>query len=519
MKNLNPAKFKAWLDANRDKKGTEEYRIVEEAYRRLVSQQPEVPQQPTIPDPQQFLDWMNANQDKKGTKEYQTVEQAYIQAYKAKEAAQPEGYDFSFVEMAKNVPRSAIAFGSDIASAVTHPKETAKALGNLLLGIGQKLVPGEQPEEVYADAAWRFIADRYGSIDAFKKTLEQDPVGTLADLSAVASLGGAALRRLPSVAGKAGAALTKAGVAMDPTVMAANVLKSPFMAAKKAHIPRRMYEGAAKFTKSAMKEARKGREPLVATKHRIAEMAMDEGVLPTYKGIYKLQDALTELDVQIGDLISKYEGRLVPTSVVFKKLGKYANDLRYSAMAPEELQAFHRVVKNVKEYLKNRYGKYIPVEDLQKFKTSTYKRIDWTAIRGEETAKNAALKAMASGAQEGVSKTIPEIDALNKEYGKLRMLQDALNPSAERIANRSVWGARTLSGGVIGGATGGTPGSAALGAMAAGALSPEMMARAAIAMHKLGNVWLPDSTLSILLRQAAYQTGNLNQLGMLQPGQ
>src|SRR5436190_4642689 len=47
----------------------------------------------------------------------------------------------------------------------------------------EKLIPGEQEHEPYANAVGQFFADRYGSMEAFKKTLAEDPVGFAADLA------------------------------------------------------------------------------------------------------------------------------------------------------------------------------------------------------------------------------------------------------------------------------------------------------------------------------------------------
>ena len=53
---------------------------------------------------------------------------------------------------AANFPKSAMQFGADLVSPVTEPVETAKGLMNLGLGIIQKAIPGEQPNEATADA-------------------------------------------------------------------------------------------------------------------------------------------------------------------------------------------------------------------------------------------------------------------------------------------------------------------------------------------------------------------------------
>ena len=511
---MNPEQFKAWLDANPDKQGTEEYAIVQKAYEealRMTQPQEELPQV----DPGQLKAWLDANQDKKGTEEYATVERAYAEAMKT--AAPAQGGEFSFIEMFKNVPASAEQFGKDIAAAFSNPRETAKNLGNLILGIGQKLVPGEQPEEIYADAAWKMLTDRYGSKRAFLNTLQHDPVGTLADISTVLTLGGSAVAKLPGMASKVGRTVATAGKLADPLAVATNAVRAPFVAAKKAGTPRRLYLGAAKFTNSAANKVRRGKETILEAKHRMAQAAMDEGITPNLKGLVKVRDAIVGLDEKIGQLVEKHKGELIPISAVFKEYRRYRDKLTHSALAPQELRAFANVTKDALNYLRETYGDKIPADELQKFKVGNYKRIKWDAEPGMETARNVALKMMANGAKQALVEKIPELGPLNKRYNELMDLRTMMEAPGSRLANRSFFGARTLSGGVIGGSTTGEPMGALLGAGLLSMLRPELMSRTAILMNRAGNWWVPSSDWATLLRQATYQAGNLPALENVYP--
>lgn len=136
--------------------------------------------------------------------------------------AQPQEISWGDVPSAalSNLGSSAGQFASDIAQPFLHPIDTAKALGNLGLGAVQKLIPGEQESEKYADAVGQFIADRYGSEEAFKQTIAKDPVGVLADFSTVLTGGGALAARAPGMAGKVGKIAQTAGKAVDPVNLA-----------------------------------------------------------------------------------------------------------------------------------------------------------------------------------------------------------------------------------------------------------------------------------------------------------
>jgi hypothetical protein len=119
-------------------------------------------------------------------------------------------------QAADNLLPSTQRFGSDIWDAVTDPRQTVRSLKNVAFGAAEKLVPGEQSHEKYADAVGRFFASRYGGMEAFKKTLAEDPVGFAADLATLLSGGELALARAPGVVGTVARAAGSVGRAVDP---------------------------------------------------------------------------------------------------------------------------------------------------------------------------------------------------------------------------------------------------------------------------------------------------------------
>jgi hypothetical protein len=119
-----------------------------------------------------------------------------------------------------NFGSSAKQFGSDIVQPFISPIETAKSLGNLGLGIIQKVIPGEQESEKYADAVGKFFADRYGGEEELKRTMATDPVGFLADASTVLTGGGALAAKLPGTVGRVGKTVGTVGKVIDPVNLA-----------------------------------------------------------------------------------------------------------------------------------------------------------------------------------------------------------------------------------------------------------------------------------------------------------
>mgnify|MGYP001584775243 CR=1 FL=1 len=168
----------------------------------------------------------------------------------------------SIVKAALNVPKSGMNYVRNIASAVIPKKESyyvpggeiARGLGSLAIGGVEKLIPGEQGKEPYADAVGQFYKNRYGGGENVKNTFINDPVGFAADVSTLLSLGGtgasAAGRLLkpatksaammPAVANippgspaklstleKIGSEMSQVGKAIEPTNLAIKAITPP----------------------------------------------------------------------------------------------------------------------------------------------------------------------------------------------------------------------------------------------------------------------------------------------------
>lgn len=130
-------------------------------------------------------------------------------------------------DIRQNLPGSAQRFYGGIVEAVTSPVQTAKSLGQVALGAMRRANPGMariadalyKPEfATQSDAAFSAVLDEYaknyGSADAVRDKIAEDPVGFLADVSMVFG-GGAAAARGAGMA-RAGRALQAAETATNP---------------------------------------------------------------------------------------------------------------------------------------------------------------------------------------------------------------------------------------------------------------------------------------------------------------
>ena len=103
----------------------------------------------------------------------------------------------------ESFPESAKQVGKDIVTPIAHPIETAKSIGNLGVGLVQKLIPGKQDKEQYADALGEYLS-RYTSIEGFKEAFATDPAGIAFDVaSALIPAGTASKLGITKKAGKA----------------------------------------------------------------------------------------------------------------------------------------------------------------------------------------------------------------------------------------------------------------------------------------------------------------------------
>jgi archaellum component FlaC len=152
------------------------------------------------------------------------------------------------LEGAKNLVPSALKFGVDTASTLLHPIDTATNVGRLAEGSLANLseaIPGKatpvqnrytqamQPSEEYkqslekskgvASAVGKQYADRYGSMEGFKRAVAEDPASILGDISTVLT-GGASLA---PKAGKLASALRTAGDVTNPLYAAEKIISTP----------------------------------------------------------------------------------------------------------------------------------------------------------------------------------------------------------------------------------------------------------------------------------------------------
>jgi len=436
---------------------------------------------------------------------------AMVQPEPAPTQTEPTGDDLGWGEALAsafmNIPESTVKFASDMYQAVRHPIKTGRAMGQVFAGGVQKLTPGEQPEEPYFDALVDFMKSRYGSIDDFKKTISEDPVGVVADIATVMIPAGGAVKGAGAAAkaakltgtGRAltaaGGAISKAGAAAEP--IGAAVRGASKLIPKKA--PRNMYLSSAKFGTTIPREDRL----------KMAQLALDESIMPTVKGLDKLRDKIDNLNTEIAAKIDAAvdSGERIPVDKLFKHFDELKEKYSLSGKPMTNLRAIDRVKKEIKK-AQELYGRdELTPKQAQKIKQQIYRDLEshYSSVK-ESPAAAQAQKAVARAAKESIEEIIPEIKELNRTDGALIQLRHSIERSAARIANRDLIGIGTPIKATMGGVAGGYGG--AIGGTVLGILdTPQVKARLSIVLNKLKKKGVLADPKAAMARLGTFQAG------------
>lgn len=444
---------------------------------------------------QAYAEWLQANQDKQGTPEWNTV----ADAYKQLRMEQQQPFEFSAKETIKNIPGSFKREVENIAAAITDPKSTLTGLYNVGAGAIQKLIPGEQGKEKYAEALGQFYVDRYGSKEQFLKTLQQDPVGVMGDASMFLTGGAMALPKVGKTVGKVGAAIEPLNIATNTALAIGSGLLPKTVAPG-------LYKSAAKFGTTIPPKQRE----------RMVETALKEQIKLSQKGLDKATSKIDDLGNRMDTLINNATDAnvKVPASEIFRFIDETKQSLGGPRIeAAKDLAEINKITKDFQKYLTKIKAKELTPRQLQDFKTDAYKRIDFQkAPEKPSVAKEEAYKSMSRAAKESIEQQIPEISGLNLEYGRLKELLPNLERSVARIEGRDILG---IGGGVKaagGRAVGGDVG-AAIGAGQGILDMPKVKSNIALDIYRRQNQplqsFIDNNTRNALIRQILGQQGEM----------
>jgi hypothetical protein len=443
--------------------------------------------------------------------------------------------DFSVSETIQNIPSSAAQLGRDIIEPILSPVETAKSIGALGQGViekGVKNIAAAVPEEVpvigpiaaginldvseneeIANSVGDFINERYGSVDAFKATVQEDPVGALSDIAGLLA-GGSLMLPKAGKLGAIGRAAETVGKAVDPLNISVSAVKAAAKGSKVGRLipqalPEKLLESALKFRPSIKPSQRAN----------MTKTALAQGIMPTVDGLQKITDKLDGLNTSLDKIIdaATASGETIPKKAIFVKLKQLRKDLGGAKVdASTDLRVIDRMAKQFNENLKRINKDRLTPRELQDLKTDAYKRINFDITQGGAGfAKQEARKAIAKGAKESLEAIDPSVKPINREMGDLLELNKELERVVSRLDNRNLIGLDTAAKVGAGAATG-TPLGTAAGATAAVFGNPRVKARSALILENIRKnaetiEVIKNKLPPVLARSLLEQTGRLNE--------
>jgi len=224
----------------------------------------------------------------------------------------PMDWQTTLATSASNLPSSAVKYGKELYEAITNPVETVKNIGMVAAGGLKNITPefiqkfitsiAKEPGQIdqavqMANAVGGEYAQKYGSVDGFKKALAADPVSVIGDMSILLTGGGSVAAKVPGIA-RAGEIAATAGRAIDPLNLAAKAVTKPLQLAEMLATP--TVAGLSGTSPSAIRQAATtGRESItdVARGTEKAQAFLDQttGKAPATDAVQVAREAVDEL--------------------------------------------------------------------------------------------------------------------------------------------------------------------------------------------------------------------------------
>lgn len=433
--------------------------------------------------------------------------------------AEPAGAQLDIVQAATNAPGEAVDMAKGMWQAVRHPVETAEGVNSLVLGAMRKagFEVGAEVNDQIIDQVWQGAVKNYGSQDAAVKAFNERPLQTLSDIALGAMGIKAALRTAQAGANIVGApvAAQKLGSAAETarkiadTVEPLNAMtKATFGALAKSlppTMPREMYVSATKMST--------GKKLTNTERNRLAQFAVDQGIMPTEAGIAKAFDRVSDLDAKVQGIIDGLDnaGNVAKVDDILGSLNGVRGEILSTYIAPDK---YLKAIDSLEDQVRNAQGRYLTPRQMQNFKSGIYKEIqemyrpNTGALNSTQAAQKSGKKALARALKLELEKMHPEIKNINAEEGSFLALVDAIEPAVKRIANRDKVGIgvplKATAGEIMGQSAGMPMVGGFLGAMQGVMDAPLVKSRLAIVLNKAqrDGVRVPGSGARTLSYQA-----------------
>ena len=198
---------------------------------------------------------------------------------------------------------------------------------------------------------------------------------------------------------------------------------------------------------------------------KMIRTALDEGIMPTTKGLQKITDKISSLDLRLNQIIddATEKGTQISKKALFQELKQLRKDLGGAKLdAADDLGQIESVAKAFDLQLKSLKKSSLSPREVQDLKRSAYQRIKFDVNQqNAKFAETEAKKAIVRGAKNSLEEINPDVKAINQKEGSLLSLGDELERAVNRIGNRNIISLDTAAKVSAGAATGAEAGAAA----------------------------------------------------------
>ena len=368
-------------------------------------------------------------------------QQEYDNAKKlTKQVDRNSEFDFNAGNMVDNFVPSLKKEGAEILEAITSPLETGESIFNMVVGGLQKLDPtgliGTNKEK-YAEAIADYYAEKYGSFNAFKRELENNPAGVLGDASMFVTGGagvaklGAKLGATGNIVSKGADAVGKAGASIDPFNLALN---APLTLGGQAigrltkdTLAPSLYESSLKPSANALKSRR----------DRAVQTGLNEKLPINRKSAIYINDTLADLGKKVDEIIESSDAS-IPVEKLFETFDSLVNEFNVvgDVNSKSNLAEIAKIRDKFEASLQNKRN--LSASEFQKIKKIYANQADYNKVNQQGTRVDESFyREIAGNAREAVSDAIPAVKAGNKRMTDLFNLDEFLSPRVGVIGNSS----------------------------------------------------------------------------------
>lgn len=391
---------------------------------------------------------------------------AALQYYSAKEILDEivKGYGYKTLEEIQATPvepepqveepKSLKGFGKNILSSgaglvkdsamyfvngLIHPVRTIESVGDPIVGLVGKVMPGASTEQqdAMANAVGKYFKERYGSTEALKKTAYEDPVGLATDISAFLSAGGSLVTKAGNISKvsqvtRAGQAIAKAGEITNPL----NILKAAKPITSK--LSPRLETSAAKQYSEALGATTKANKiktdkvvPGLLEQNVTAfskEGLQSKAQTALGKASEKLEDAFDNLPQGIRTDIKPIFDDLQNRKMKYTTNGVVVDDAAYNAY--ERMQRKLLEVADI-DVSPQSLRELRQIWDKGSARTGNFSFTDADSVLNE------ARKAAANAVRNELANEFPHIAKINKEFSFWSNVDDILTDTIRRIKSQT----------------------------------------------------------------------------------